>query len=238
MSSPVVRSRGGLFALLCVCTLAGFAVVPYLVFLYAPTMMDHAGSPRFFQKIFYFHVPCAWSMFLAAGLAAVGGGASLWRGRRWGDRLCAAASELAVVYGVLVLFTGPLWAKKAWGHFWVWDVRLTTVLILFLTFVAVLLALRYAGPARRRVAAGLSLFGAVNVPLVYVSVNLWRGQHPPTSYTDGMTFKVRIAFFSSLALFTVLFALLLWIRLKLERSRDQVDDLVVAMEERGSGDSR
>lgn len=220
---------------ICLLVMAGFAVAPYLVFFYAPTSEQLGG---FIQKIFYFHVPCAWSMFLAGFLAAVGGGASLFGGRRWGNQLCASGSELAVLFGVIVLVTGPLWAKKAWGHYWVWDVRLTTVLILFLTFVAVLLARRYGGQARHRIAAGLALFGAVNIPLVYVSVNLWRGQHPKTTYTGSLSPEMSTAFFFSLALFTLLFVILLWIRLNLAREQDQLDELAIALEERSRGASR
>jgi heme exporter protein C len=213
-----------LFLLLCLLAGAGFLVVPYLVFFVAPQDPEMGFS----QKIFFFHVPCAWAMFLAAMMAAAGGVALLFFDRGWGDRLGAAAAELTVVFGVLVLTTGPLWARVAWGHFWQWDVRLTTVLILFLVFVGVLLARRYAGPSGARVAAGLALFGAADVPLVYISVKLWRTIHPQTSVVRTLPEGMRGAFFASLALFTVLFVLLLWIRLDLERSRRRLDALVVA----------
>ena len=117
-------------------------------------------------------------MFLAAFIGAIGGGASLFWGRAWGDRWVAASAELVLLFGALVLVTGPLWAKKSWGHYWVWDVRLTTVLILFLIFIAVLLARRFGGPASLRIAAGLCVFGAADVPLIYLSVKLWRTIHP------------------------------------------------------------
>ena len=212
--------------------LVGFAVAPYLVFIHLPVSEQLGGL---IQKIFYFHVPCAWGMFLAAVLSALGGGFSLFGRRRWGDELCASGAELAVMFGAIVMVTGPLWGKKAWGHYWVWDVRLTTVLILFLTFVAVLLARRYAGPASQRISAGLALFGAVNVPLVYVSVNLWRGQHPKTTYVGSLTPQMLATFFFCLALFTLLFALLLWIRLNLARALNRLDELAVALDEHDKG---
>ncbi len=230
-----MNKNSAMFWGLILLVLGGFAVAPYLVFVHAPTSEQLGG---FIQKIFYFHVPCAWAMFLAALLAAVGGGATLFGGRAWGARLCASCSELAVMFGVIVLVTGPLWGKKAWGHYWVWDVRLTTVLILFLTFVAVLLARRYAGPARDRISAGLALFGAANIPLVYVSVNLWRGQHPKTTYVGSLGSTMYTAFFVSLALFTLLFVVLLWIRLNLAREQDKLDELAIALDERDQGASR
>lgn len=216
-----------LFYLLGLLAAVGFCAAPYLVFLVAPLDPNMGLS----QKIFYFHVPCAWAMFLSAFLCAGGGLAYLFKGRRWGDELAAAAAELTVVFGLLVLTTGPLWGRVAWGHYWEWDVRLTTVLVLFLIFVAVLLARRYAGPARRRVAAGLAIFGAADVPLVYISVKLWRTIHPETSVVGGLPREMMGPFFISLALFTIFFMLLLWIRINLERSRNRLDDLLVRLAE-------
>lgn len=209
-------------------TAVGFFVGPYLVFFVAPVLPDLG----FIQKIFFFHVPIAWTMFLSAFLCAAGGVAYLFKGRRWGDRLGAAAAELTVVLGALVLITGPLWARKAWGKYWDWDVRLTTVLILFLTFVAVLVARRYGGPAARRIAAGLALFGAADVPLVYISVKLWRTIHPKTTAVTSLHPDMKPAFFVCLVLFTLLFFALLWIRLNLERARADADALAVMLAER------
>jgi heme exporter protein C len=187
----------------------------------------------FIQKIFYFHVPCAWTMFLGAIVAAVGGGAYLLAGRRWGDELVVSGTEIATTFGVLVLVTGPLWAKKSWGHYWVWDVRLTTVLVLFLSLLGVLLARRYAGPAAKRVAAGIALFAAVNVPLVYLSVKLWpRTIHPKTTVVGTLPPDMRGAFFVSLAAFSVLFVLLVALRMNLERSRNLLDDVLAAAAQR------
>ena len=219
---------GPIFLVLCL-GVAGLAVVaPYLIFATAPVLPELG----FIQKIFYFHVPCAWAMFLSALASAVGACAYLFKGRRWGDALVAAATELTLVFGLLVLITGPLWARKAWGQYWVWDVRLTTVLILFLIFAAVLLSRRFGGPAARRIAAGLALFGAADVPLVYVSVKLWRTVHPETTVVRSLHPDMKPAFFVSLALFTLLYCLLLWTRLNLERARVQVDELMVEVAER------
>ena len=222
------RKNSPFFYLLSLLAALGFAVAPALVFFVAPV----EPAQGFIQKIFYFHVPCAWSMFLSAIVCAVGGVAYLFRSRRWGDELGAAAAELTVLFGVLVMVTGPLWARKAWGHYWVWDVRLTTVLVLFLVYIAVMLARRYGGPARRRIAAGLAIFGAADVPLIYISVKLWRTIHPETTVVGSLPSGMRVAFFVSLAVFTVLFVCLLWIRLNLERSRSQLDELSVAVAER------
>lgn len=217
-----------LFFLLSLLAAAGFAAAPFLIFRMAPL----EPVQGLIQKIFYFHVPCAWAMFLSALVCAFGGGAFLFKRRPWGDELCAAAAEVTVLFGVLVLVTGPLWARKAWGHYWLWDVRLTTVFVLFLIFLAVLLARRFGGPARRRIAAGLAIFGAADVPLVYISVKLWRTIHPETTVVTSLPPAMRVAFLTSLVTFTMLCVLLLWVRWGLERSRNQLDELTIIAAER------
>ena len=87
---------------------------------------------------------------------------------------------MAVVFGIITLVTGPLWARKAWGIWWVWDARLTSSLILWMIFVAYLLLRRYGGPGSDKLGAGMALFGLANVPFIFVSVNVWRTLHPQT----------------------------------------------------------
>ena len=95
-------------------------------------------------------------------------------------RVCAAA-ELTVLFGAIALVTGPLWARKAWGVWWQWDVRLTASLMGWMVAWAYLLVRKYGGPGSDKLAAGLALFGMANVPFVYISVNYWRTIHPTTS---------------------------------------------------------
>lgn len=220
-------NKSPLFILLCVLAAAGFAVAPYLVFVVAPT----EPTMGFIQKIFYFHVPCAWSMFLGAILSGIGGGVYLaTRGRR-GASLTLAGAELAVAFGSLVMLTGPLWGKVAWGHYWVWDVRLTTSALVFLTFIAVLVARKYSGSTSARVAAGMALFGAVNVPFVYVSVRIWNTVHPKTTVVPTLTGNMKLAFFVSLAAFTCLTLALLWLRLGTEGLRERLDNVMLSIDE-------
>ncbi len=216
-----------LFFLLCLLAAAGFAVAPYLVFFVAPT----EPTMGFIQKIFYFHVPCAWSMFLGAILSGVGGGLYLFsRGKRGGPLLLAGA-ELAVVFGLLVMITGPLWARIAWGHYWVWDVRLTTSALVFLTFIAVLVAKRYSGATSMRVAAGLALLGAINVPFIYISVRIWNTIHPKTSVVPTLDPRMRLAFFISLATFTFLAVVLLWLRLGVQDLHTRLDRVMLELDD-------
>jgi heme exporter protein C len=207
-------------------TAAGFVVAPLLIFLQAPLEREMG----FVQKIFYFHVPCAWVMFLGAFVCAGGSVAFFARGSKAGDRVALAAGELTVLFGVLVLVTGPLWARKAWGRWWVWDVRLTSSLMMWMVFVAYLLARQYGGPAARKLAAGLAIFGAIEVPLIYKAVDLWRTIHPKTEVVRTLDPAMRPAFFVSGIVFLLLAGLLFRARVALERARDDVDQLYLAAE--------
>ena len=100
---------------------------------------------------------------------------------RTSDSWALAAAELAVLFGCMTLVTGPLWARKAWGVWWVWDARLTSSLILWMIFVAYLILRRFGGPGSEKLGAGMALFGLANVPFIFVSVNVWRTLHPQTS---------------------------------------------------------
>jgi heme exporter protein C len=207
-------------------TAAGFVVAPLLVFLQAPLEREMG----FVQKIFYFHVPCAWVMFLGAFVCAGGSVAFLARGSKAGDRVALAAGELTVLFGVLVLVTGPLWARKAWGRWWVWDVRLTSSLMMWMVFVAYLLARQYGGTAARKLAAGLAIFGAIEVPLIYKAVDLWRTIHPKTEVVRTLDPAMRPAFYVSGIVFVLLAGLLFRARVALESARDDVDQLYLAAE--------
>ena len=86
-----------------------------------------------------------------------------------------------MLFGLLTLVTGPLWARKSWGVWWVWDARVTSSLVGWMIAWAYLLLRRYGGPGSEKLAAGLALFGVANVPFIYISVNYWRTIHPPTT---------------------------------------------------------
>jgi heme exporter protein C len=204
----------------------GFLTVPHLI-LTAP-IEPIMGAV---QKIFYFHVPCALMMFLSTFTAAGGSIAYLFKGSEAGDRLAHAASELGVVFGACVLVTGPLWGRKAWGVWWQWDARLTSSLLLFLILNGYLLARRYGGPGGRKLAAALSLFAAVDVPLVYKSVDIWRTVHPQTTVVPSLDPRMRPAFWASFALITLTWGLLLALRLRLAQARATLAELELSVED-------
>jgi heme exporter protein C len=204
----------------------GLFATPFLV----------VGAPReatmgLVQKIFYYHVQVAWLTFFATFVCAAGAAMYLFRGSARGDALAVAGAELTVVFGICTLVTGPLWARKAWGVWWQWDVRLTTTLLLWLIFVAFLFARRYGGPGAKKLAAGLALFGAADVPLIYLSVSIWRTIHPKTTVVSSLQPGMRGPFWAAFATFTVFFVALLRMRLGLEHARAQVDELHLAAED-------
>jgi heme exporter protein C len=185
------------------------------------------------QKIFYFHVPIAWACFQSAFICAGGAIAFLFFRSERGERIAASAAELTVLFGALVLITGPLWARKAWGVWWQWDVRLTSTLLLWMIFVAYLFARRYGGAGGKRLAAGLAIFGAADVPLIYMSVSIWRTIHPKTSVVPTLDPAMRPAFWVSFLAITFLSLALLGARVALERSRAALDELYLEAEEQG-----
>src|SRR6185295_1636160 len=92
-----------------------------------------------------------------------------------------AAAELAVVFGIIVLVTGPLWARRAWNVWWIWDARITSTFIMWMVFNAYLLLRRFGGAGSELLAAAVGVFGMALVPFIYWSVNMWRTLHPMTT---------------------------------------------------------
>jgi heme exporter protein C len=188
------------------------------------------------QRIFYFHVPSAWVAYLAFALVFIASIAYLrTAARRW-DLLAHASAEIGVVFCSLVLITGPIWANPVWGTWWVWDARLTSTFVMWLTYIGYLLirALARDPRAAGRLAAVVGIVGFVNVPIVHFSVRWWRTLHPagPTpadpSTGSGLGGPELLAFFTALAAFTLLFLWLLALRVRVGRTGDEVERLEVA----------
>jgi heme exporter protein C len=156
--------------------LAGLAVVYVLALAYTPIEARQGLA----QKIFYVHVPAAWSALLAFSVVGVASAIYLWLQDRRLDRFAAASAEVGVVFSGVMLTTGPIWAKPIWGTWWTWDARLTLTLFLFFLFVGYL-ALRAAvhDPSERaRFSAVVGILGMLLVPFIHLSVYLFRTLHP------------------------------------------------------------
>ena len=214
------------FPVALILAIAGFVVAPFLI----------AGAPYestmgLVQKIFYYHAPSGMMMFLGAFVSGTASAIYLMKGRPGADRLAAGAAELTVLFGLIVLTTGPLWARKAWGVWWQWDARLTSSLLVWLMFTSYLLVRKYGGPGSDKLAAAVALFGMANVPFVYWSVNVWRTLHPATSVIPSLQPGMRGPFWYCVVAFLLVSTLILIVRVELEKRRQQLDELYLAVEE-------
>jgi len=209
-------------------------IIAMVMFAFAPLVVASAPLEQtmgLVQKIFYFHVPSAMLLFVSAFVCGIASAIFLFRRSAAADRVALAAGELVVLFGLIVLVTGPIWARKAWGVWWEWDARLTSSLLLWMIFVAYLMVRRFGGPGSEKLAGAMALFGMANVPFVYVSVNYWRTLHPKTSVVMTLAPGMRGPFWFSVAAFTILYLLLLTLRKRLEDRQAMVEQLYLAVEE-------
>ncbi len=202
-----------------------FAVAPWII-----NAAPYESTMGLVQKVFYFHFPAAILFLLAAIICGIHSARFLFFKRVDADGWAVAAAELGFVFGALTLVTGPLWARKAWGVWWVWDTRLTMSLLLWLIFGGYMLVRRYGGPGSEKLAAGMALFGTANVPFIYISVNVWRTLHPQTSVVPTLPTDMGIPLWFCFAAFSLLFAALLSLRAHLEHQRARVEALYLAEE--------
>jgi heme exporter protein C len=209
------------------------AAVCGLMFAVSPILIADApyeSTMGLVQKIFYVHLPSAWMFLLGAIICGIASVRFLFRGDPRQDRVAWAAAELVVLFGALTLVTGPLWARKAWGVWWQWDVRLTASLMGWMVALAYLLLRKYGGPGSDKLAAGLALFGVANVPFIYISVNYWRTIHPTTNVVPTLPTSFGVPLWFSAVTFLLLFLLLLRMRVRLEEQRARVDALYLSMD--------
>ena len=212
-----------LFPLLGVVTAALLSYALYQALVVAPkeqTMGD-------VQRIFYYHVPSAWTAFLLFFVNFV---ASVWylikRNER-ADIIALVSAEVGVVFCTVVLVTGPLWARPVWGIWWTWDVRLTSTLVLWLIYVSYLMLRRFSTSGQTPVlAAALAIFGALDVPLVYFSIWFFRTQHPQPVVGGGGSIDPRMlhALLINWLAFMLFAFLICWSRYRLEVVQRQVDE--------------
>jgi heme exporter protein C len=212
---------------------APLAVAAAVMFAYAPIMIAQApyeSQMGLVQKIFYFHVPSWFAMFAAVFVCGIESAIFLFRRKPSADRVAVAAGEIAVLFGFMGLVTGPLWGRKSWGVWWQWDARLTMALLVQLTFIGYLLVRKYGGPGSEKLAAAMAIFGMFNVPFVYMSVNIWRTIHPPTSVVPTLPAGMPGPFWFCAAAFMLLCVLLLTLRAQLEHRRAALDALYLEEE--------
>jgi heme exporter protein C len=210
-----------------------FAVITFLLLSYAlyqgMWVAPREATMGEIQRIFYYHVPSAWTSFLCFLANFIASIAYLVRRNLKADAFAVSTAEVGVVFCTVVLVTGPLWARPVWGIWWTWDARLTTTLVLWLIYVSYLILRRYStGQATPTLAAALAIFGFLDVPIVYFSIRWWRTQHPQPVIAggagSGLDPHMWAAVLWNWVAFMALAALLIWARYRLEIVRQQLDE--------------
>jgi heme exporter protein C len=225
MKAPAPARRSGDLPFLAVLLVAAGLLLAtiHVTFLRAPI----EATMGIVQKIFYFHVPSAYAMYIGAAACCIGSIGYLVTQREKWDALARSGAEAAVVFGFIVLTTGPLWAAKAWGYYWTWDPRLTTALLQVLIYVAYLVLRAFAGDGagERRFAAALGILGAANLPIIHFSVQKWSGQHPAVISGKGGGLRhpdMKLGLWLGLIAFTVFAVALIWARVRLELAKNRL----------------
>ena len=193
MTQPTSNRSFIVAMVLTVLGLAGAQVAMFMAYRYAPTQIQNGSlfvatptegisSFNLYEsyRIFFTHLPCAYTTAVCCGFMLVGGVMWLLMRKPFWDHLTVAAAEVGLVAGALTLLTGSIWAKYAWGTYWNWEPRLTTMLVLWLAFAA-LIALRAAlppGAKRNILTAVYGILASPLYPLVHAAVEIGQGSHP------------------------------------------------------------
>lgn len=224
--------RSKLFFLWSLITIGLLAYAVYEAAFVAPmeaTMFDA-------QRIFYYHVPAAataFSLFVVNCIASI---IFLMKRSAWADALAVTGAEVGVVFCGVVLVTGPIWARYAWGTFWVWDARLTTTLLLWLLYVSYLILRRSSEAGSTAVlAASLAIIASLDIPIVYMSNRWFRTNHPqPVIFNDALDPKMKLILMWNVFAFMALGILIAWFRYDLERLAQQINAAHIRRAARGA----
>jgi heme exporter protein C len=161
------------------------------------------------QKIMYAHVPAAWVAFVCFFVVFLGSALYLWKGEEKHDLIAASAAEAGAVLTALTLMLGSIWGRPTWGVWWTWDARLTSTAVLLVIFAGYLALRSFTEDPDRRAkwSAAVGILGALNVPIVYMSVKWWRTLHqlPSTPKTVDPAYKIALRASSLAMLALVIF---------------------------------
>jgi len=219
----MIKNRHGMTTVLGLLVMLLMFIALLLVYGYAPIEKTMGIA----QKIFYFHVPSAFMAFISFAIVFVASILYLKSRDDKFDRVASSAAEVGVIFSILMLLTGPIWARSAWGVWWTWEPRLTTTLILFLIFVGYLMLRSYgtSGEQMKRYSAVLGIIGFLDVPLVYWSVTWWAPEI--TNHPQGLELEPQMKFVLTFSFFTfgLLLLFLLLKRIELSKMRSELEML-------------
>lgn len=218
-------------------TLALFVLATAMVFFYAP--MERVMG--LVQKVFYFHVAAGWVGMVSFFIAAVAGVLYLVKKDEKWDLIGYSAIEIGIVFTLINVITGAIWARPIWNAWWTWDPRLTTATIMELVYFAYLM-LRQGidDPQRRnRFGAVYAIIGFLSVPLTFFSIRIFRTIHPvviggsdPSAVgAFDMTPIMLQTLLFSILVFSVLFVNLMWHRIRLGQFTNQVEELKMRLQD-------
>lgn len=200
-------------------------------FLFAPTDAIQGDV----QRIFYIHAPIAIASYLAGGVVALAGVIYLLTRAAIWDVIARCSAEIAVLFTTLMLATGSLWGKPIWGTWWSWDARLTTALILWFIYVGYLMLRSYIAEPERaaRYSVVVGVLGALDIPLVHVSVEWWRTLHPQgiidsASGLPALPESMLVVFVAGTLTMLLMYGLFLALRVSVELTRLRIEDLAEA----------
>src|SRR5271170_4040055 len=218
------RGMKRLFPILAVLTTILLSYALYQAVVVAPTEQTMGDV----QRIFYYHVPSAWTAFILFFINFVASIVYLiWRNQK-ADIVALVSAEVGVVFCTVNLVTGPIWARPVWGIWWTWDLRLTLTLVLWLIYVSYLMLRRFSTGGQTPVlAAVLAVLGALDVPLVYFSIWFFRTQHPQPVIGGGGSIDPRMlhVLLINWAAFSCFAALVCWSRYRLEVLHREVEEI-------------
>lgn len=208
-----------------------------MVFFYAPIERVMGAV----QKVFYFHVAAGWVGMLSFLFAAVAGVLYLIKKSTKWDLIGVAAIEIGIIFIIINIVTGSIWARPIWNTWWTWDPRLTTATIMELVYIAyIMLRQGIEDPERRaRFGAVYAIIGFLSVPLTFFSIRIFRTIHPvvvagsdPSAVGSfDMTSSMFNTLMVSIAVFSILFVDLVWHRIRLGQLSNQVEELKFRIEE-------
>ena len=230
VSQEPVPARGLVRDALLIASALLMATTLYLVYFWAPTEQNLGVS----QRIFYFHVPLGWIGMVSIIVVAIASLLHLITGRQRWDDLAYSTAELGVIYASLILVTGAIWGKPAWGVWWTWDPKLTTTLALWFIYVAYLMIRAYGpmGSQGKRFASVIALIGAIDAPIIYMASIWWRTAHPALNIGPAASdaealgsSRIYMTLLVSVVTFTVMYIALLTERYAMRKSESDLDEL-------------
>jgi heme exporter protein C len=226
---PVFLEESKLHKVLTIIAAISILISIYLAFIFAPVEKVMGVV----QKIFYFHVGSAWNAFLAFFIVFILSIAYLITRKRKFDIYAGISAEIGVVFTLIVLITGPIWARSSWNTWWTWEPRLTTTLILLFIYLAYIMIRKMEGPwdKKARLAAIFGIIGFIDVPIVFMAIRWWESKlHPivfgegPSQTGGGIETTMLIALIVTTISLTLLYVVLLQKGVNIEKAKLRVQE--------------